>query len=165
MHTKLNQKGSEQAQNDFDFMFGSWTVQHRRLRQRLVGCQDWDSFEGSSRTAPILAGNGNVEDNFVDLPEDPYRAIALRSFDIRSGQWAIWWLDGRSPYTLDTPVKGRFDGEVGKFFAEDTLDGQAIMVRFLWKKGIVPRWEQAFSTDGGVNWETNWTMDFTHVPR
>jgi hypothetical protein len=26
-----------------------------------------------------------------------------------------------------------------------------------------PRWEQAFSADGGANWETNWIMNFTRV--
>ena len=24
-----------------------------------------------------------------------------------------------------------------------------------------PRWEQAFSDDGGVTWEANWIMEFT----
>ena len=24
-----------------------------------------------------------------------------------------------------------------------------------------PRWEQAFSDDGGLTWETNWVMEFT----
>jgi hypothetical protein len=26
-----------------------------------------------------------------------------------------------------------------------------------------PRWEQAFSEDGGETWETNWIMDFTRA--
>jgi hypothetical protein len=26
-----------------------------------------------------------------------------------------------------------------------------------------PRWEQAFSDDGGETWETNWINDFTRV--
>jgi hypothetical protein len=36
-------------------------------------------------------------------------------------------------------------------------------VRFLWSRTAAPspRWEQAFSADGGVSWETNWIMDFT----
>jgi len=25
------------------------------------------------------------------------------------------------------------------------------------------RWEQAFSADGGVSWETNWTMQFSRT--
>jgi hypothetical protein len=35
-------------------------------------------------------------------------------------------------------------------------------VRFLWTQndGEGPRWEQAFSADGGVSWETNWIMRF-----
>jgi hypothetical protein len=26
-----------------------------------------------------------------------------------------------------------------------------------------PRWEQAFSEDGGETWETNWVMDFARA--
>lgn len=163
MHTDRDPEAPAAVQNDFDFMFGSWTVQHRRLKERLTDCDDWEEFAGLSHTQPILAGDGNVEDNFVELPGHPYRAIALRSFDPDSGEWAIWWLDGRSPHRLDTPVKGRFTGDTGEFRAHDVLNGQPLIVRFLWKKGLVPRWEQAFSTDDGATWETNWTMDFTPV--
>jgi hypothetical protein len=51
---------------------------------------------------------------------------------------------------------------VGVFYADDRLDGRAIQVRFIWRPnpGGHPRWEQAFSDDGGNTWETNWTMDF-----
>jgi hypothetical protein len=27
----------------------------------------------------------------------------------------------------------------------------------------LPRWEQAFSPDGGQSWETNWKMTFRRV--
>ena len=149
--------------DDFNFMFGKWTVQHRRLRERLSGCRDWESFEGENETRPILGGRGNVEDNLLLLPGGSYRAIALRSFDAASGCWSIWWLDGRAPHVLDTPVKGGFNGETGEFLAEDILDGHPIKVRFLWHRRDQPRWEQAFSIDGGASWETNWTMDFTRA--
>ena len=38
-------------------------------------------------------------------------------------------------------------------------------MRFTWSgvEGPTPRWEQAFSTDGGSTWETNWVMDFTRA--
>lgn len=79
---------------DFDFMIGDWKVQHRRLNQRLVGCTDWTDFLGISSTRKILQGFGNVEDNVLYLPEGEVNALALRSFDLTTQKWAIWWLDG-----------------------------------------------------------------------
>lgn len=150
------------APADFDFIIGSWIVHHRRLKERLAGCKEWVEFRGTSNTRPILGGFGNVEDNLLALPEGDYHAAALRSFDAVSGQWSIWWLDGRSPHALDVPVIGHFVAGVGTFLARDKLDGRWIEVRFIWSvpSSGVPRWEQAFSADGGRTWETNWTMDF-----
>ncbi|WP_431261227.1 DUF1579 domain-containing protein [Roseateles chitinivorans] len=151
--------------DDFDFEFGTYAIHHRRLNRRLSGCEDWTTFEGRCTTRPILGGLGNLEDNTLDLPDGRYRAVALRSFDPASGLWAIWWLDGRAPHALDVPVKGRFDGPIGLFFADDVLDGRDIKVRFTWDRRNLdePRWEQAFSADGGTTWETNWVMRFTRV--
>ena len=153
---------SGQMSHDFDFEFGTWTVQHRRLRERLAGCSNWEEFEGTSDTRPILGGSGNVEDNEVHLPGESYRAIAVRAFDAAAGTWAIWWLDGRHPHRLDVPVIGSFSAGIGQFFAEDTLAGRPIRIRFRWldTQTAVPRWEQAFSPDAGLTWETNWTMRF-----
>jgi hypothetical protein len=148
--------------SDFDFQIGSWRVRHLRLKERLNRCVDWEEFEGTSTMRPILGGNGNVEDNELFMPSGSYRAIALRSFDAERRLWAIWWLDGRAPLTLDVPVLGSFDKGVGRFFADDIHDGSPVRLRFLWLQtnSATPRWEQAMSLDGGQNWETNWTMDF-----
>lgn len=150
---------------DFDFEFGRWTVQHRRLRDRLQGCTDWDSFSGTAEVRPILGGFGNLEDNLLHLPDGDLRAIALRSFDPATGRWAIWWLAASAPHRLDTPVIGGFRDGVGTFLAQDNLRGQPILVRFLWLDTATPepRWEQAFSPDSGATWETNWTMRFTRA--
>jgi len=153
--------------HDFDFLFGRWHVAHRRLRRRLAGCTDWDLFAGSSEARPLLAGNGNVDDNVIELPADlggPYRAATLRAFDPRSERWSIWWLDGRWPDRIDVPMVGRFGAEGnGLFLADELFEGKPIRVRFLWlnTRGASPRWEQAFSADQGASWETNWEMDFT----
>lgn len=147
--------------NDFDFVIGDWTVKHRRLKERLVGSEDWIEFDGTMSTRKILGGDGNLEDNFLDLPGDPYRAIALRAFDALTMQWSIWWLDGRDPARLDVPVVGRFADGKGLFYANDQVGGVPIKIRFTWfSSDIEPRWEQAFSNDDGSTWETNWTMDF-----
>ena len=76
--------------SDFDFIIGSWSVNHRRLNERLAGCTEWTEFEGTSATQKTLGGFGNLEDNFLSLPDGPYRAVALRSFDTTTKQWSIW---------------------------------------------------------------------------
>lgn len=150
------------APSDFSFAAGNWRVRHRRLRERLVGCTEWVEFDGEMSTQPILGGFGNVEDNLLHLPEGSYRAIALRSYDPHSRKWSIWWLDSRQPGQIDVPVVGSFDDRIGTFYADDVLNGTPIRIRFMWFTADPdrPRWEQAFSADGGVSWETNWTMNF-----
>ena len=151
--------------SDFDFQIGDWTVTHRRLLTRLAGADDWETFPGTSSMRTILGGAGNVEDNLIHIPSGPYRASAIRTFDAATGLWAIWWLDMRQPHALDVPVKGRFENGTGSFFADDTFDGRPIRIRFLWldTDSGSPRWEQAFSADGGATWETNWTMRFVRA--
>jgi len=151
------------TEHDFDFFIGSWRVAHRYLTQRLANAAEWKEFTGVTVTRKILGGFGNVDDNTLDKPDGAYRAVTLRSFDQQTRQWSIWWLDGRHPGQLDTPMRGSFENGVGLFFADDVLDGRPIRVRFTWTQndGDGPRWEQAFSADGGATWETNWIMRFT----
>jgi len=154
------------AVHDFDFYIGKWRVHHRRLKERLAGNDEWQEFEGTSEAWKILDGAGNIDDNVLELPNDTYRAISLRSFDAATQTWSIWWLDGRSPRSpLDPPVIGGFSDGVGTFLAEDTFKGQPILVRFLWSNITADtcRWEQAFSPDGGETWEVNWIMESTRI--
>ncbi|WP_419904998.1 DUF1579 domain-containing protein [Kiloniella sp.] len=151
----------------FDFLMGTWNVHHRRLTERLTGSENWQEFGGHMNAQPILGGpdnlGGNMDDNVLNLPGDPYRAISLRTYNPNSDKWAIWWLDSRTPHSLDVPVLGQFENGIGLFYAEDTLDGKAIKVRFRWTgtDTPTPQWEQAFSPDDGATWEVNWTMDFS----
>jgi hypothetical protein len=156
------------AVHDFDFYMGTWRVHHRRLTKRLAGSQDsqdWQEFEGTSHAWPILGGAGNIDDNVLELPDGQYRAISLRTYEPASDTWSIWWLDGRTPGRLDPPVIGGFADGIGTFIADDTFDGQPILVRFLWSDmtATTCRWEQAFSTDGGETWEVNWIMESTRT--
>ncbi len=151
--------------SDFDFLVGSWRVHHRRLKERLAGSHDWIEFEGTCVMQKILDGAGNMDENFLDFPGNAYNAVTLRTYDAAETTWSIWWFDGRNPSHLDPPVVGGFKNGVGTFYAEDTLRGKPIRVRFLWTNLTTqPHWEQAFSEDGGKTWETNWTMEFVKSP-
>jgi hypothetical protein len=151
--------------HDFDWLFGSWHVQHRRLKERLVNNIEWVPFDGTCVCQPLMAGAGNVDDNVLNLPEGSYRAVGLRAFHAKTNTWAICWLDGRNPHTIEVPVQGGFEDGVGTFLADDTLRGKPIKVRFQWSKitRTSARWEQAFSPDGGRTWEVNWMMEFTRT--
>ena len=91
--------------------------------------------------------------------------MSFRFYDPYAELWSIYWADSRRPGLLDPPVIGGFSGDSGVFEGDDTFGGRPIRVRFTWS-GVTtatPRWEQAFSDDGGETWETNWIMDFTRA--
>ncbi len=46
------------APDDFDFEMGDWVVKHRRLKERLKDCHEWEEFEGESSTKKILGALG-----------------------------------------------------------------------------------------------------------
>jgi hypothetical protein len=149
---------------DFDWFAGRWAVSHRKLRRRLADDTHWDEFAGQCELRPMVGGLANVDDNILEPPTGPYRAATLRLFDPATRLWSIWWIDGRAP-GLDTPVRGRFENGVGTFLADETWEGRPIVVRFIWSEITErsARWEQAFSTDAGASWETNWIMRFDRI--
>ena len=153
--------------HDFDFLVGQWQVHHRKLKHRLVNSHEWIEFEGTLFTQPLMGGYANVDDTVFEVPGATYRGVALRSFDAKTGQWSIWWMDSRTPLgPMDPPVRGSFHNGVGTFYAnDDTEDGKPVRTRLLWSE-ITPtsgHWEQAESTDGGKTWETDWIMDLKRV--
>ena len=147
---------------DFDFFMGRWTVQNRRLTERLAGSDEWEEFESTSVAHPILGGLGN-EDEFRTRHAGGFIGMSFRFFDPVKRRWSIYWADSRRPGELDPPVFGTFSGDIGVFEGEDELEGRPIKVRFIWSgtRTRTPRWEQAFSADDGETWETNWVMDFS----
>lgn len=146
----------------FDFEFGHWRVHHKIIRPDGSRVE----FDGTSFDRPIMGGAANVEDNVFHRPGGDTRGVAMRAYDAKKDEWAIWWVDSRDPLaSLDPPVKGRFEGGVGTFTSVQVVDGKPSGTRFIWSK-ITPtsaRWEQALSDDGGKTWTTNWIMAFRRV--
>lgn len=153
----------DDGRRDFDFIHGRWQVRNERLRARLVGSDDWEVFTATDECRPLLGGIGNLEE-FHTGWNGGYEGLALRLYDIGARQWRIHWSSNRSG-VLDPPVSGRFENGVGTFDGEDVHEGQPVRVRFLWSHASAnsAHWQQAFSADGGANWETNWHMWFRRL--
>lgn len=149
---------------DFDFWMGSWRVHNRRLRERLAGSTEWDEFEATCAARPLLHGTGNEDEFRTDFFLPGFIGMSFRFFNPETSQWAIYWADSRRG-VLEPPVFGSFDGDTGVFEGKDMFRGLPILVRFIWSRAdrANPRWEQAFSADGGKTWETNWTMQMSRV--
>lgn len=153
------------GQKDFDFLIGTWKIHNRRLRERLKGSNAWDEFEGTAVARHLWGGRANINEYEAEGPSGHIQGMALRLYSPTSQQWSIYWATAANG-TLDMPpMIGRFEDRRGEFFDQETFEGRAIFVRFVWSD-ITPtscRWAQAFAADGGKTWETNWVMDFTRV--
>jgi hypothetical protein len=147
--------------HDFDFLFGSWRVDNRRLRRRLDNCTDWDEFVSTCRARPILDGRGNMDEFLLDAPEGRVHAATVRLFDAAAGEWSIFWTTAGAG-RFDPPMVGRFEGLRGEFYGQERFQGRHVLSRFVWtvESAEACRWEQAYSEDGGRSWETNWVMTF-----
>jgi hypothetical protein len=150
------------AAHAFDFFFGTWRVHNRRLRKALADETGWDSFEGIQICEPLLGGRANY-DELRDLNNGPI-GMSIHLFDIATQSWSSRWVsaaDGR----MQPPLKGVFVNGTGVFEGDDVHEGKPIRVRYTWSRMSTPtpRWEQAFSGDGGKTWETNWVMDYARM--
>jgi len=147
--------------SDFDFLDGEWTCRNRRLHKPLAGSTEWDEFPGTVSFRHVIGGVANVDE--LIAPSRGIAGLTVRTFDIERQEWSIFWVNQRNG-RMEPPVVGRFVDGVGVFVGPDVYEGTPITVRFRWDTtGEHPRWEQAFSTDGGETWETNWTADFTRA--
>lgn len=154
------QLASVGERGDFDFLTGDWTVEHRRLRARLSNCTDWIEESGPYRGCSFADGVLSVDE--FEFPARGIKGCSIRTLDLAMRRWTIHWTTSKTGY-LFAPVHGGFTAGRGEFYGDDICDGRPILARYLWLDCGTehPRWEQAFSTDGGATWETNWTMFFS----
>ena len=151
------------TKHDFDFLFGSWKIHNRYLKDRLRHSTEWKEFDARSDVEALLDGFGHLDRYHAVRDGSPFEGITLRLFDPTTGEWSIHWADTGRARTLLPPMIGRFIGGVGEFYGDETVDGKKVLCRFLWTRPTTnsAQWEQAFSEDGGKTWETNWIMTLT----
>ena len=146
---------------DFDFEFGDWTMHLKRRLRPLTGSSQWVEYEGVSTVRKVWGGAANLGEIDLNGPQGRLQGLSLRLYNPQTRQWNITFanIKGGEP---GPAMYGRFRDGRGEFYNQETLDGRAILVRFIFSD-ITPNtfaFEQAFSADGGRTWEANWIATF-----
>jgi hypothetical protein len=161
MPTPAGQRGGE---HDFDFEFGTWKTELTRLLHPLSGSYTWVKYEGTSVVRKVWNGRANLVELEADGSAGHFEGMSVRLYNPQSYQWSLNFASSRAG-TFSQPTIGEFKNGRGEFFDQETLNGRAILVRFV-ISDITPhscRFEQAFSDDGGKTWEVNWIAKDTRI--
>lgn len=155
-------KITESGMHDFDFLFGKWTILHKRLLKPLEGADEWNAFVTDFEAWPLLGGLANMDRLSGDVNGKPLEGYSIRTYDKDTGEWTIYWMDSWNP-ALREQVRGRFEDGVGVFYGEEAYQGRTYPMRFMWENATpdTARWEQAYRHPQSGAWETNWVMEFT----
>jgi len=153
------------GQHDFDPLIGSWKYHLRRRLNPLTGSDKWVDLNGTGVCYKIWDGRSQMDTLEVDGPTGHIEGLTLRLYNPQSHQWRLYWANSKVG-VMDPPQVGEFRNGVGDFYAQDTINGKTILIRFEWTKMNTdsPHFEQSFSDDGGKTWEVNWITDQTRVP-
>lgn len=154
--------GARDGSHDFDFELGHWKIHLKKLMHPLTGSKEWVEFDGTSVTRKVWDGRADLEEFETDSPSGHIEGLTLRTYNPKTQQWYLTWVNSKDGL-VTPPQVGSFKNGQGEFYAQDTLDGKVIYVRFIWSKTNTdtPHFEQSFSEDGGRTWEVNWITDQT----
>jgi len=146
------------GRHDFDFLDGRWYAHSRRLAKPLSGSDEWVEFDSVHDGVLLPSGLGVADDYRIEGRPD-FLGLALQVYEPATGQWRAYWYRLGA---MTAPLLGTFKDGVGIFEGPDVNEGKPIITRYTWSHitATSARWEQAFSTDGGKTWETNWIMDY-----
>ena len=153
------------GQHDFDFEVGHWHIHLKRRLHPLTGSNQWVEFDGTSVTRFLWHGAAQIEQFETDGAGGHIEGLTLRTYNPQSHQWRLYWANSKDGIVV-VPQIGEFKDGQGEFYAQDTLNGKSIFIRFIWSKTntSTPHFEQAFSGDGGKTWEVNWITEQTRMP-
>lgn len=152
------------GQHDFDFEIGTWKTRLSRRLNPLTGSNKWVEYEGTTVIRKVWNGGANLVELDVTGPAGRIEGLSLRLYNPVARQWSLNF-SNRQGGTLSPPTIGEFRKGRGEFFAQETLNGRAILVRFVISEITSDscRFEQAFSDDGGKTWEVNWIATDTRI--
>ena len=152
------------GQHDFDPLIGSWKYHLKRRLHPLTGSTTWIELNGTGVCYKVWDSGAQLDTFEADGSTGHIEGLTLRVYNPQSHQWRLYWANSKIGI-LDPPQVGEFKNGQGEFFAQDTINGKTILIRFDWTNMTTnsPHFEQSFSDDGGKTWEVNWITDQTRI--
>lgn len=158
----IEQQSSAQrdGQHDFDPLIGKWKYRVKRRLNPLTGSNTWVELQGTGVCIKVWDGRAQLDMFKADGPTEHIEGLVVRTYNPQSHQWRLSWTNSKTGI-FDPPQIGQFNDGRGEFFAQDTINGKTIFVRYVWTNLTTnsPHFEQSFSDDGGKTWEVNWITD------
>jgi len=152
------------GQHDFDPLIGKWKFHVKRRLNPLTGSNTWVELEGTGVCFKIWDGRAQLDTIEIEGPTEHLEGLTLRTYNPQSHQWRLSWANSKTG-VLDPPQIGQFKDGRGEFFAQDTINGKTIFIRYAWTNMTTnsPHFEQSFSDDGGKTWEVNFISDQVRI--
>jgi hypothetical protein len=152
------------SKHDFDFCEGKWKIRNKQLKSIFTGCTEWSEFSSTQETYRMLNGLGNIDKYLAEFDAKPFEGMTLRLFNTETNLWSIYWAHSNRG-TLDPPLVGSFEKNIGYFYTRDAHKNKKIITVFRWDTTDKnnPLWSRAFSPDNGQSWEWNWFMYFSRI--
>jgi hypothetical protein len=152
------------GQHDFDFNFGVWKTQIKRILDPLSGSGHSMQLNGTVTVRKVWDGRGQMEEIEADGPNGHWEGMTLFLYNPEAHQWSQTFADNKNG-VLTTPLIGAFKDGRGELLAQDTVNGRSILVRGVWS-GITPdshHFEEDYSDDGGKTWAPAFIANLTRL--
>src|SRR5580704_5932745 len=150
--------------HEFAPLIGLWKYQLKRLQHPLSGSTTWVGLDGTGKCFKVWDGRAELDTIEVDRSTGHIEGLTLRLYNPQTHQWSLYWANSKVA-KLDPPQVGEFKNGRGDFYAQDTINGRTILIRYDWTNltTSTPHFEQSFSDDGGKTWEVNFIADQTRT--
>jgi hypothetical protein len=148
--------------HDFDFDIGVWRTHIRRILNPFAGDHQAIELDGTVTVRKVWGGRASLEEVEVDGPSGHWEGMNLFLYNPQARQWSQSFSNSKVG-VLGAPFVGEFKNGRAEFFAPDTVDGRAVLLRAVWSNidANAHDYAESFSDDGGRTWRLSFTAHLT----
>jgi hypothetical protein len=153
------------AQHDFDFNFGTWQTQIKRILDPFAGSKNSIELNGTVTVRKLWGGRAQLEEIETEGPNGHWEGLTLFLYNPEAHQWNQAFINSKQG-VLAAPLTGAFKNGRGELFSQDTFKDRTILVRGAWSD-IKPgshSYEESYSDDGGKTWKAAFIAHLTRKP-